>query len=62
MVPIARLDCSGFFLSSNYSADDAWSEGHTERLLVYTRTVLHTLLGKHYEMEQILSYTEIYTV
>jgi hypothetical protein len=48
------------FVLGNYSADGAWSEGYAERLPVDTRRVLHSLLGKNYEMREILSFTEIY--
>jgi len=57
-VPTALCDCSGnAFVFSNYCADGARSEGNAERLTVDTRTVLHSLLWKHYEMKQILSHT-----
>jgi hypothetical protein len=45
----------------NHCADRAWSEGHTERLLVDARPVLHGLLQKHYKMRQILSHIWIST-
>jgi len=44
------------FVFGNYCADGALSEGHIERLLVDTRAVSHSLLWKHYEARQTLSY------
>jgi len=60
--PLLDVTVQEMCLFCNYSADEAWSEGQAERLLVDIRTVLHSLLGKHYEMRQILLYTEIYTL
>jgi hypothetical protein len=49
-VPNAWHDCSGYVLVfGNYYADGARSEGHAERLLVDTRSVLNDFLQKHYE-------------
>ena len=59
--PLPDMTVQEMFVLGNYSADGAWSEGHAERLLVDTRTVLHILLEKHYEMREIQSYTEICT-
>jgi len=59
MVPAAyRVYTENVFVFGDYCEDEAQSEGHTERLLVNTRTVLHGLLQKHYETRQILSYTQ----
>jgi len=45
------------FVFGSYCADGARSKGCVERLLVSTRTVLLSLLWKHYETRQILSCT-----
>ena len=55
MVPTAWCDTSGnVFVFGSYCADGARSEGHAERLLVDTRTVLHDLLWLTVENESCI--------
>jgi len=55
--PLPDMKVQEMFVIGNYCADGVLSGGHAERLLVDTRTLLHSILWKHYKMRHFRSYT-----